>query len=1544
MSVYYDIPAEDQVKNLPNTISSVQSSSGRINQINVKHVTRHEVVVSYYVNDIKIVNFNITEKLKELCSATEEQIASANRTIDNQFETFNIQDSFSSAEQFKTIWSSIQSEVDRILTLISDMECEIIKSCEHARIDCIKQVMTHYFDLLKSAGVWDDRKLVSFFDNDQLYFNIDLLENYRRYATIASNMKNNTLFKLLDYRRNWEKHLLGWRDFLVQKNLCVIQEMLQSDEFTKSKEIEMWRSKAFDEMKNIDDLIIDSYKEMLRGLPYISKRQNSFQRKITEMLQNKKETARIYLDKATIHFQTLIKKIEQKLSDIKEVLFREASFSEEQFQKSFSKFINDGNENYEKIANEALNMDEAEIKDNLDAMDGVHSYMMQLLLSVSEAWGENAEQIKNHRKELLNDLTNCRDHHNGSSKITEREIDKILDKISEVSSSMKLDKLLERVAQKLNELKQKLDDLFSRMESLILAYPQRCSNQSSLYESSLLRLISLKRISRNCTDASLLSDQSSERDEMNEDCYILISGQTFEQLHAHECNPTITSKMLQFHDDIQSSLRSQIIIKELMEIASQVIVDHISLNTKNYKETYEILILKLQNEIAKEEKVRTDVHYPREKLIYAEFELRKKELDKFKYSFKQLYLCFDQFETKLTDIEKDFTNDASTIITSIEEAIEKACKKQLLMRKSKELSCHNTKFMAVLWNRERKISDKAKIVLSRIDKDAKVMRETEEKFMKYAKSGNFECGEKSKYFLQFCERRDQARNMTMMTKRNLKHVETQKNKKNATAIQNYKTHYKHCLLDLFFLEMKSSYLSKVRMQIKIDLSDRDTALPTIKDQLKDMEKSIAELDITQPDNILKNVQGIASSFTALFGEIKSLINFYNFRCSPISVPTENSLDQINQLYKGFSAIDPSIEDTIEFTKNILQLTSSSCKNENIHNVVGLIENSDDNWVADSANIENKYLSGKITCVYGVGANILDVSDQPWTSTSTAKVSVNSFWLSKNPEGLEALKGLKTEKKIRNSLGGLTAAGQPTQGETSGSKLKEVSNKIRNLVARTKQSQQNINDSNEAKPSQQNITDSASSPQKLPTITDSEIANNLSSPISHPAAILPKLDKTGECNGVKAISEKNNAKKYSVCELPTIPASMMKPNDTNLRNGSFNQMNMAKVMNLNKTVDLLSRTSVASRQKRTTCFNRQQNTPIYDFLIMTDDELKTFVFDPLGFFNLEKRKYNVSNLCENIVSITEKVKFYLLHFQEDFIISCLLFYRQRHLSIKYRQRMKLNHVSAIRDFTKDMKKYLENVHKQCDDRVQKIKVILSSMYDIFLDAPLITLDKILLKYKNDFTELFDDRLYTYQNICQETNDAQKKLSNALRPYLTHPQNEADLSLICLNEEKLSASKELETCYEESIKVLSAKFEKFEYIIKSCCEAFINAAESAIQIEDIRRMNTKEGSTFEVHKRLRQNLVVTTSQSPQRARSNSAQVNLVNYLTLHGTISKLSISVQKERDRVLTIYRKLHSCKTKEFSSYHLESSKIMQNWHMNWTKSICEIKALKNSNC
>lgn len=1483
MSVH-EISPEEQVKNLPYTIPSFQPSespSNRVHQINVKHITRHEILLFDYANDVKQVNTNVMVNLKEICTETKDRLDKCHHNIARYFDALKEQECFSSVQQFNTIWTKIKEEVGAEFEHIVKFDSTVMETCEAMRFNGVKKVMEYYYEEIKNAGFWDSFRLANYLDNELYSSNMDLLSNYRKYASMVANMKAATLVRMKCYRRDWEKHLLGWRDFLLHKNQNFVQEMLLNDEFSDSKELKEWRCKTFERLDEQDKEVIAVYKEIIQSLPYISKKLTPFSAKISELLQCKQKIVEEYLDKATAHHNTLIKKVQQKLDDIKGFLFREASCDESQFQKSFSKFVNDGDESYEKSSQQSLKQDNIDLTRHIDLINDVDRCMIQFLYKVSETWTGNAEIIKNQRQELLQELKTLRDRHIDASRITEKDIDRRLSKVPQISSVVKLDIMLERVFKKLNRIDTKSKDLFNQMNCLIVAYPQRCWDQIYCYETSMLALIGLEKVCDE--DAENITMHSNNK-------FVRISGQLFKRCIPGQnggiVSPLKNSGVTQFVEQ-----KSQDIVTELMNFASQVIVDHIKYNNINYKSTYEVLVKQLQNELLREEKVRADIHGPREENIRKQFEMRKSELCMFSNSFQNFYQCVKEFEARLMENENNYVKEADSLISSIENVVEKACKKQLLMECSQKLIVQHQKFEGSLFKMESELAEKAKVALTFIDRDSRTMKETEDEFIKYALAGHFELGQKSKYSEQLSEAQDQVKNIVISSKRNIKQIEVVKNKKLSNTIQSYKNHYKHCLLDLYFLEMRTMLLAKVKVQIKCTSSHSDIIFPKIRDLLKNAGKAISEFDCTEPKQCVTDVGTLATRFTEGFRIIKSLINFYNYRCSPISIPAKHSLEELNQNYANFSAAEPSVEHTIEFTKSILTMTSTAEKDSNSSAITmqmdGLFEETDDNWLIDVYTVERKFITGNIRCVYGVGANMLDVTSQPSPfpgPSSNASVCTNSFWLG----------GGELPNK---------RPGHPRKTTTS-SRFKDLSSKVASLV---------------------------------PCMVTS-------------AGGLPDISSTRNMStSISPMPLQQNKSNLSIATLESRESGLPKLSDSSTSLGfskrdSINQLNMAKLLNLNKTVDIICKKTDGSYQRRkTSCFNQQNPMPIYDFITMTEDEIKPFVFEPMTFFNLPIRKYDVNKMCENIVSITEKVKFYLLHLQEDFIVACLIFYRQKHLSIKFRQKMKLNHEAEIQDFKLQLKKNLETIYKQCELNIQKVKSLLSSTYKMFISAPVTIFGRIFVKYKTDFSQFFNVRMKAYDEKLKLKKDSQHRLHNSLNPQLAHPEHEPMLKSICAEEEELYACKDLSTFHHDCLKMFAKILKEFELCIQRCCTALIKTAENAIQIEDIRKMTKYEENTFEVQKRLRHNLAVTTSQPPSFRRG-SAQVGLVNYQQINGTITKLIGAVLSERDKYLLLFADLQSSRTKQFIDYHARSEKELESWHEMWLKSVQQINALRNNPC
>ena len=1502
---YKEIFVTDQVSCLPDLVSKL-SSSDRVGKLNDRQITNHEIALTEFRNSVKETNETAEKKLK---AVTKEKLKTIN---DNLFKissmhihAIEVQENFVSVEQFHDIWDEIKNEVKETLEEITLMEQYIIETIEFNRIENIKALTTLYFDEIKSNGIWDDLKLNRFLNNEFKLYNMELIKNFRKYSAATSNIKVFVIIKMVDYRKQWEKLLLTWRDFLVDKNLAEVKEIVQSDEYMRSAQIEIWREEIFLSFKEDDETILRMYSKIIEGLPYNQENMISFSNKIEEILKKKEVNKEKYLEKARVYNGTLIEKLEKKLLNIKLFLFKEASCSEEQFLKTFSKYTGDGAESFEMVSKQILISDCHELNKNLKTMNNVHSIMMRFLYSIYEVWSENAEKVKSLREKLFDELQTCREMYESDKKLLEFAIDRIANKVPFVACTTRLDKSFDKVKIKLKAIEQNSEDLHSELMNLIMAYPKTCENQIKGYESQILWQIGLL-ISK--PKSQLFSDPEVESYEKLDPYFVSVDGQAYDRLDdipALCYNPGINDIIHDVHETCE----------KLYASTCKIIVDHIGRNEKNHTEIFNVLVSKLKNEMYAEKKLREDIHQPRLGLISEDFLNRKNKLDKFRECFDQFYESSVEFESQMGVIEDDLTNKTDDVITQIEVEIDRSLNKQLKTFKSKALINNNMKFESMFMEFEKKLPSLVKSSLSKIDKDSKSMRIKEEEFFDYASCGNFDFTEKSKYYHEFLEIKERMKLASIQCKRTIKQIEIAKSKKISGFYQNYKTHFKHCLVDLYFLEFKSMLLTNIRTKIRIATSYGEKDLCDAKILCKQIQQSCIELDNCHSKTIISKVLKHKNDFINVFGKLKNFINFLNYRCSDVTFPAQNSFAKLNEKYSKFVDDNASIGDTIDFTKDIMQLTSNSNQyNPSFLSGSETNDSSDINWVADRSDVEKKYITGYLTCIYGVGANCFDVPNHPWANACATLVSNNSYWLSKNRDGMQALKDLQDKKQTSTTKSQTTCGNNVNTETNSSSKMKYISNKIRNLIIPTVQS--NLQEKKSQKNSEKNSVDS---------LTKSYDSGSKNITSENKKQLIPQSTMDS------GVGDMNPTKKMSI--LPAINASLRSPS----RNNSVNQMNLRKVMNLNKTVEYL--TQEQNRKRRSTYFQPDRKLPVYDFLIMDEKELNKFVFETAVFFEIPTRKYNVDDVCQNIFSIVEKVKCYLLHLQEDFIVTCIIFYRQKHISIKYTHLMHANSDSEIDNFVSQLQLYLESVHNDCEKNITKVKSILNKLYDIFEVSSAKIFSNLFSEMKQSFIEFYNSQVIEYQEMFHGNRSVKEKLNSSLRPSYCHPNHNETLKRICEDEKQKRINDKLKSHFNYSIDMLNEMLCDFESKIKCISDNLQEIIKDAIQIRDIRKMDSRHANMYEVKKMLRYNLVTTISNVSNLDSQNDV---ITKNSKLKSTKDRLMQAVLNDRNIVVRDFKNLHKSKTDDFQKLHLSSCAEEEDWIIMWQSSVRNLEGLVNN--
>ena len=1482
---YEEVSVEDEVKCLPNIVNG-NGSSNRVSKLNDRQITKHEIALSNYHDEMKSANDRIQKMLIAISKIALEKMNDKFIKInDVHIYAIELQENFSSVDPFYESWSMIEIEIKEILDVIHFMEEDSFRTVEHQRVEDIKAMMTFYFDEIKSNGIWDDTKLIKFFNNESMMFNKKLIENYRKFAMITANVKFSVVIKMLNYRKHWEKLLLSWRDFLVHKNLAAVKEIVQSDEFTKSREIKCCRAEVFLSFEKDDEAILDLYSSILKNLPYNQEKISSFSSQVTSFLERKEITKEKYLEKAKFHNDILIKKLDQKLSNIKQFLFKEASCKEELFSKTFARYTGDGSESYEMACKKCLAEDHLGLANNLRVMSNVHSTMMRFLYCICKVWSENNEKVKHLKETLFDGLKTCRVKDESEKKFLEFAIEKIVIKIPSVSCDVKLDKLLEKVKSYLQCIEKKSNEFYSELKELIVVYPKIYMDQIKGYESEMLKQIGLVKYD------SISKDFMKFEIKSKTDFFTSLNGQRYDRLAVIPalCMPGINDNSSDYNASSMSNVYN--ICETLYISACKTIVDHIASNENNQKEILNSLVTKLTNEMHSEKKLRTIIHQPRLSMITEDFFNRKRELENFIESFEVFYESSIEFESQMTVIEEEFANDSNEVITNIEAKIEKALAKQLKTFKSKVLIGDHMKFESSFMDLEKKLSDLVKSYLSKIERFVKSMRTKEEKFSEYANNGHFEFAEKSKYFHEFSGVKERVKLASIQSKRTIKHIESSKSKKIVGIFQNYNTHYRHCLLDLYYLEMKSMLLAGMKTKIRSLSSYGEKDLTSARSLSSQIQEISSGLNNCQPKNLMNKVIQHKQDFIKVFNHLKNFINFLNYRCSDISLPAENSTVEMNKIYTKFVSCNASISDTIDFTKDIVQLVSNTATDqESFPRGSVKLDSSDKNWIANRSFVEKKFITGNLTSIYGVGANCFDVPNHPWANACATLVSNNSYWLNKNPDGMQALKDLQEKKqsaKTRNHKSFSSNA-------IPNNRIKEISSKIRKLI--------------------------------LPKVNANLQEKRLKEKESEN---LPKNTLQSE---LLTDAECKNKQISSDVTLPAIKPSM-KGVQNDLRNNSDHQLNLRKVMNLNKTVEYL--TKEGNKKRRSTYFQQNHKLLIYDFLIMDEKELRKIVFEAAAFFKIPERKYIVDEVCERIFSIVEKVKCCLLHLQEDFIIACIIFYRQKHFSIKYSHLMNYNSDTEIDGFVSQLQLYLDYVEKDCEKKVSKVKDILNKLYNTFEVSSSKIYHNLYSEMSKSFIDLFDSHISTYNGILLENKCKKEKIVLCLKPNYCHPNHKGTLRNICENEKKNRINETLMSNFSFCMDKLDSHLHDFELKIKLITNNLLEVVENAVQIQDIRKMTS---SQEEVKKLLRHNLAVTVNND---INSNS-QGLLIKNEKQKSTKSRLMLSVIKERNSVISDFKKLYSSKANNFKDLHTSACAEEEDWIVMWQSSIKNLEGLINN--
>lgn len=591
-------------------------------------------------------------------------------------------------------------------------------------------------------------------------------------------------------------------------------------------------------------------------------------------------------------------------------------------------------------------------------------------------------------------------------------------------------------------------------------------------------------------------------------------------------------------------------------------------------------------------------------------------------------------------------------------------------------------------------------------------------------------------------------------------------------------HYKHTIFCLFFLEKKKEILKNCRMQIK-------SASVSCNKEVMKFEKDKKEFTTHTICPSFENNKKLIEKFNALYSLCKRIINMVNYS-SGIGESLQQcvSMEKLQRRYLKFGDGHSRLMDSA-FLKEI---GNASCAKNSIEHVesrvaAAVLTKDDISWKIPRVKIFREYIGRSLAMFkYGVGvkADMANISEHRG-SILGKKATLKSYGLDSRPENYWASYLLGKKSKCKSK-------------EEHDSIVKKACAKLRdrrNSQDNSKHIQQNLPQLNRKKV---NLWKEKSRPTTSPALP----------PIPQG---LPLTEQDG--NSTESI----------------------------VRNRSLEQVDMDGAVRLTRTVEFLmgtrkrpdSSSSAASygSEKGKACF--------YDFLTTPDDTLKTMLFQPSVFFGFKKRCLEADAAASQIVSISEKTKFYLRYAFEQFALSSEVFYRQKNISITKPCIPKDIDV-ACKDMENDLQLYLNKVGKFCVDIIKKIKYLaqeLISYQDHFITELFTSAINHLDSSNEEFIISLQSKFHCEKS---ELRDEQKRLFSQLKPQMSHPNYHGELAKLLKSANLLHSRgvEKFENLHSDSISFIQNLYSECMNMIENYKDSMYSLADVAIHPSKVKKI--------------------------------------------------------------------------------------------------------------
>ena len=1427
------------VRLLPDVITPGTHSTVILTKTVNKISKRHAIAFLEFSHGIKYIHTQCIEKqVQQICVSSHQKILGIEDSIKKGLDSLRDDGGSKTIELFLNVWESIAGMVRSIFVVVNKLGEDLINA-EIKRLDMIKSHTKDYYETFLSLGHWTQQKTDDFFTSESFKINTMSVANYKQYAELCSKLKTNAALVLKRSKAEWELLLLDFRDKLVQKNICSIKELLNSEGLKNPVDVEDARQVLYSYQQEMNDEIAATFSQFVQGMPTNHDYYDHLVIRVERLIQNKHNTFQEYFKFFDEVYENLNTRIDAHVLQISHTLETEESTKHSETSEMVEHHVNNLIYDYKDYVIRVRETDRRYEDEEMCMIKVTGVEIENHLNKIYAMWDAQDFKVRSHQKDLKDRMSKKRNIHLRKTGKYEKQIDKLVARVQSCKNTKSLYNLLVDVENVLKIVSKLIVKFKKDMDEVLRKYPATCALDNGSYEVELLDILQIQH--EECVEYPYGETCPVSNNRFKKP-YFEVAGNRF--ISTGKAPSFVLKKTEELKE-------AQTIIQPIKEKLGLILLSHIYKHKRCSSESLQKLVDAEISNVNEEVELRLSMHRPRTDYIKSEiFQPRQLEIEQFQTKLDKYCYGLEKVECKL-EVVVDASKQS---LTKLREEFEKVIVK-LNETMSEVFARYGTleEIQKLTFERFEEFKEKLSMLLEceheKINLKEERLNKRYDDLIEHSETKALVVQSKNKLRQEIDQQVFALDNVFIRAHQSVKILGEGAASAMQEVMNRSLNHYKRCSVSIFYQLKKKDLLSSCRLKIKALVCQRNKSLRELSKRTKAIIRMLKQ---SQSETY---VEDVSTELCTLYEELKILINILNYSCTSPNheeyTNTQEGVKIANQIrYNQIRSCETDYDQTKDFVKDILALTKQSTEI-----TIKKGDQSHDNWIISRHDVYSTCMKGHFLATYGIGVESATAITISRDSTRLSSVvTMNSYWGAANKKTHKPQK-LSVEEhdhivtdvchRIRLALASKTEPIiiPPMEGEVSPKKGRRTSpSKLSVSPSRLSSSPSSISrppssasmrnspstvsmKSNRSRPPTAvpklpNISRSGSAVPKLPTISSNSALPSISSPRPSSAAL----------SEVNSVERDGNIS-------PTTRQQSLKAQNAKMRRGSVNQGDVVRAMNLTETIKIFQKSS----RKRTLNPYFQKRIPkVYNFTTTSEEDLFQLIYHPSKFFNLPPRNYDVDTFSESmIVSFPEKVKFSLRHTLEDYIIASEIFYRQKNLVIPHPDKVHSNIDLSVKDFTNTLKSYLVEAFNYTRLSITKVNDVLEGLHVTQKAIPKILFTFINTDCKSDLDQLKQKMAGICGALAKDNSVEKKRLWSQLTTKFYHPNQHDELQALRAkdNERKLLFLKTLRTNHKKSLRAL----EDIETVVLAkltfCADKLLEAADITIYPEYIKEIRPK-----------------------------------------------------------------------------------------------------------